>query len=251
MLCLNCGQQNVETSAACQHCGSLLQRAGARPCPSGQHLMDPNWTECRYCAALGSAASGSSNRRRETVIEGISEPRRVGSRAETEIEGLPGRTPVPPRPAGLTPPVPVRTTSETAKNPRPNTVYSPVAGLTTDSGKLTPVPTASNDRKIVGVLVTYSWSSEGQIFPIREGRNLIGRDKDCEICVLADQTLSGRNSHITYRQNFTVGDMVSMTGTDLNGVCIEEQFHNLTNYATIRAGSTYFTFIAIQPPSPA
>jgi hypothetical protein len=106
----------------------------------------------------------------------------------------------------------------------------------------------AKDRKIVGVLVTYSWSPEGQVFPVREGRNFIGRDRECEICIPDDQTLSARNSHITFRQNFVIGDMVSMTGTDLDGVPIEEQFHSLNNYSTIRAGSTYFTFIAIKPP---
>jgi hypothetical protein len=40
--------------------------------------------------------------------------------------------------------------------------------------------------------------------------------------------------------------MVSMTGTDVNGVPIEEQFRSLDNYATIRSGSTYFTFIAVE-----
>ena len=104
-------------------------------------------------------------------------------------------------------------------------------------------------RKVVGILVTYSWSPEGQVFPVREGRNFIGRDKDCEICMPDDQTMSGRNSHITFRQNFVVGDMVSMTGTDVNGTPIEEQFHALGNYSTIRAGSTYFTFIVIKPLS--
>ena len=39
-----------------------------------------------------------------------------------------------------------------------------------------------------------------------------------------------------------------MTGTDLDGVPIEKRFHSLSNYSTIRAGSTYFTFIAVKPP---
>jgi len=99
------------------------------------------------------------------------------------------------------------------------------------------------------VLISYSWTPEGQIFPIHEGRNFIGRDPDCEVSVPQDQTMSGRNSHITYRQNFVVGDMVSMTGTDVDEIPIEEQFRSLANYSVIRAGSTYFTFIAIKPPS--
>jgi hypothetical protein len=42
--------------------------------------------------------------------------------------------------------------------------------------------------------------------------------------------------------------MVSMSGTDLNGVPIEEQFVPLQNYARIRTGSTHWTFVAIQVP---
>jgi hypothetical protein len=100
---------------------------------------------------------------------------------------------------------------------------------------------------VVGILVTYSWKPDGEIFAVREGRNLIGRDPDCDICVAVDQTLSGRNSHITFRTSFVVGDLVSMKGTDLNGEPIEEQFRSLPNYSSIRAGSTHFTFIAINP----
>lgn len=102
------------------------------------------------------------------------------------------------------------------------------------------------DRRIVGVLVTYSWKPEGQVFAVREGRNLIGRGAECEVSIPDDSTLSNVNSHITYRKSFVIGDMVSMSGTDLNGAPIEEQFVPLPNYATIRTGSTQWTFMAIQ-----
>jgi len=95
--------------------------------------------------------------------------------------------------------------------------------------------------------VTYSWKPEGQVFAVREGRNLIGRGTECEVCIPDDGTLSNVNSHITYRKSFVIGDMVSMSGTDLNGAPIEEQFVPLPNYATIRTGSTQWTFISIQP----
>jgi len=146
------------------------------------------------------------------------------------------------KPAPARPPEPVNPGGGSGR-PRANTVFRSVP----DGDQS--VPPTLPGRKIVGILVTYSWSPEGQLFPVREGRNFIGRDKDCEICIPEDQTMSGRNSHITYRQNFVLGDMVSMTGTDLNGTPIEEQFHSLGNYATVRAGSTYFTFIAIKPQS--
>ncbi len=106
-------------------------------------------------------------------------------------------------------------------------------------------------RKIVGVLITYSWQESGQVFPVLEGRNLIGKDPDqCDICIPQDATLSAVNSFITYRRHFLIGDKVSMSGTDVDGEPIEQEFVPLRNYAKIRTGSTYWTFVCIQPPSP-
>jgi hypothetical protein len=102
-------------------------------------------------------------------------------------------------------------------------------------------------RKIVGVLVTYSWKPDGQIFPVREGRNLIGRGEECDIRIPDDPMLSQVNTHITFRRNFVVGDMVSMGGTDLDGEPIEEQFKPLANYARLRTGSTQWTFVVLAP----
>lgn len=109
-----------------------------------------------------------------------------------------------------------------------------------------PVPAA---RKIVGVLVTYSWSEQGQVFPVFEGRNRIGGDPaQCDISIPQDETLSAINSHIIFRKNFTIGDDVSMGGTDVDGEPIETAFVPLRNYAKIRTGSTHWTFIAVEPP---
>lgn len=232
--CPKCGTDNVPTAKFCKQCASPLQQSGGKTCPSGKHTMDPTWTECVYCKQENS-----------TPIPGPVPPLRT----PTVVEG-PGGTvhenlmPKPPKvlDPSIGPPPPVA-----SGRPRSNTVFRTVNSPNTEGDTVT--PSVAQGRKVVGILVTYSWSPEGQVFPVREGRNFIGRDKDCEICVPDDQTMSGRNSHITYRQNFVVGDMVSMTGTDLNGIPIEEQFHTLGNYATIRAGSTYFTFIVIKPQS--
>lgn len=107
---------------------------------------------------------------------------------------------------------------------------------------------AAKGRRIVGVLVTYSWSDQGQIFPVYEGRNRIGSDPhQCDIAIPQDDTLSAINSHIVYRKSFTIGDDVSMGGTDVNGEPVEVAFVPLHNYARIRTGSTHWTFIAVAP----
>ena len=109
---------------------------------------------------------------------------------------------------------------------------------------------ADATRKIVGILITYSWKQQGQIFPVLEGRNFIGKDPaECDICVPEDATLSSVNSYITYRRNFIIGDRWSMSGTDVDGEPIESEVVSLRNYAKIRTGSTYWTFVAIQPPT--
>jgi Double zinc ribbon len=238
--CAKCMTPNIDTARVCQQCGSPLQQSGGKTCPSGRHTMDPTWTECVYCRQenAGPSLPSPPPLRTPTVFEG---------QKPTEVEGR--RTPLPPRrvnsPSPVPPPQSAGPKPETPMRPRDRTVFGPVP-----SGGQAAPPVTKN-RRIVGILITYSWNPEGKIFPILEGRNFIGRDQDCEVSVPEDETMSGHNSHITYRQSFVVGDLVSMTGTDLDGAPIEEQFHSLGNYATIRAGSTYFTFIAVKPPASA
>ena len=52
------------------------------------------------------------------------------------------------------------------------------------------------------------------------------------------------------RYEHIIGDKVSMSGTDVDGEPIETEFVTLRNYAKIRTGSTHWTFVCIQPPSP-
>jgi len=259
--CPKCMTENADTAKVCQGCAEPLQQSGGRTCPAGRHTMDPNWTECVYCKTENPSMGAPAGMRSPTVVEsampGGNRPATLvegatpgGNRPATYVETkYEGGRPLPPRPGmGVpSPPSPPPSVPPGTKpRAREHTVFRPVPGPEAASS----TPSVAKDRKIVGVLVTYSWKPEGQVFHIREGRNFIGRDKECEISIPEDETLSGKNTHITFRQNFVIGDMVSMTGTDLNGVPIEQQFCSLSNYATIRAGSTYFTFIAVEPPAP-
>ncbi|HEX4136390.1 MAG TPA: FHA domain-containing protein [Bryobacteraceae bacterium] len=225
--------------------------------------MEPDWTECAYCRSDSAtpgpppipASAGSGYVRRPTVVEDIGSSG-VPAGTETLQTPLyaedrplaPRPTPRPFKPVPAAPPLPPlsrpNVPSPSSQPIARKTVYRPEPP--SGPAPLQPPPVLAQ-RKIVGMLVTYSWKPDGEIFPIREGRNLIGRDPDCEVCISVDQTMSGRNSHITFRTTFVVGDLVSMKGTDLNGDPIEQQFLSLPNYAVIRAGSTQFTFIAIQP----
>lgn len=210
--CQQCKTQNADNARFCSVCNVPFGAMGSSTCPKG-HTVDPTWTECPFCK--GQAAP---------------------VRKMTEIESpAAAPRPVPPPPP---PPVvgsaPARRMTEFAPPP------SPSGGTIVEAQ--TPRVT---QRKIVGVLITYSWRPDGQMFPVREGRNLIGRGAECEIQVPEDGTLSSVNTHITFRKSFTVGDMVSMSGTDINGTPIEEQFVTLESGAKLRTGSTHWTFLAI------
>jgi len=228
IVCRACRTTNQDFAAVCWACKAPLDKTPVR---------QPTLPE----GAMGAPA------RRETMDENIAQ----GGSA-------PWYTP-PPVPQPQPGPAPVQPGNAPMRRV---TIFDPSAGMgagqaaagVQQSAGTGPVaqraPSATAPRKIVGVLVTYSWSDYGQIFPVLEGRNRIGTDPDkCNILVPQDETLSSVNTYIMFRKSFTIGDEVSMCGTDVDGEPVETAFVPLHNYARIRTGSTHWTFIAIQPPA--
>jgi Inner membrane component of T3SS, cytoplasmic domain len=259
--CVRCRTENLDTSKFCKQCGNPLPQGGGKACPSGRHIMDAAWTECVYCKSDKGASSPRADRpvRTPTVYEGPTSGRAAPVRPPAYKVELPPalvsnenvRPVVASNVVAPAPPHPVRRDAGSLEQARNNPLSNPsgasFASRPTSEMNVKPEMTAAVCGKIVGVLVTYSWNPKGQIYPLREGRNIIGRDKDCEISIPEDQTLSSRHSHITYIQNFVVGDLVSESGTDVDGLPVEQQALELKNYATIRVGSTQLTFIALAP----
>lgn len=107
-------------------------------------------------------------------------------------------------------------------------------------------PSRTAGRKLVGFLVTYNRNPNGSAFNIYEGRNYIGRDSSCDICVPDDGEISGRHLSILYRtvdKKFKFRDEQSSNGTFVNKELLDEG--ELRNYDIIRVGGTLFIFIAI------
>lgn len=101
-------------------------------------------------------------------------------------------------------------------------------------------------RKLVGFLVTYNRNPLGKAFNIYEGKNFIGRDHSCDICVPEDKQMSGRHMSLLYRNvdnKFKYRDEQSSNGTFVNKELSDEG--ELHNYDIIRLGGTVFIFIAI------
>jgi hypothetical protein len=218
-----------------------------KQCPKCLNFVPDSALSCDQCGTVLDSS----------VIERARKPgTRSATLVETQVASVSRFTDVQPSPPPVMPTPPPMPAGAAASGRSPGrrgqTVFLPQSPADSPTSATQP-QLRSDGRKIVGVLVTYSWKPEGQIFPVREGRNLIGRGEECEIRVPEDPALSQVNTHITCRQTFTVGDMVSMSGTDLNGEPVEEQFRPMTNYARIRTGSTQWIFIILDqsaaPPS--
>jgi hypothetical protein len=116
----------------------------------------------------------------------------------------------------------------------------------------------ADTRRIVGVIVTYSWRPEGQLFTVREGKNYIGADRVssepdhqlCHILIPNDTKMSAEHALILCRHGrYDIIDQKSSNGTFLGEELVPLQGAELPNYAEIRTGATVWSFIKIEPPA--
>jgi hypothetical protein len=231
-LCPQCKAENREQARFCIVCSAPLRQdtTPVRYCPSGRHPMDPGWQSCPYCnqesaavkagAAVAAPKPGTAGgRRRVTLAEGGRE-----ARQPTVRESDSGTTPLP------------------AASVRRPTVFSSA-----------PAPEhpgiEAGTRRVVAILVTYTWKAEGELFAVREGRNYLGTGNDCEIQLTRDPQLSSRHATILYRgEGFWIDDEKSMNGTSVNGQIVEAK-RRLPNYAAIKTGATSWRFVVLEPPA--
>ena len=93
-------------------------------------------------------------------------------------------------------------------------------------------------RKLVGWLVSYSFDKMRVYFRLYEGRNIVGRDIDCNI-TLPDKTISGKHATILFKNDkFKIKDELSSHGTFVNDQDIEEEAVELHDNDIIRIGET-------------
>ena len=104
-------------------------------------------------------------------------------------------------------------------------------------------------RKLTGFLVTYSNRTNGQFFPLYEGKNYIGRDAASHVNIQGDSSVSEKHLSILYRtvdRKFKFRDEQSSNGTFVNGELIDEG--ELKHNDMIRIGSTRLLFMEIPLP---
>lgn len=187
-------------------------------CPAGLHPRDSNWQDglpCMYCDA-------DRKRRTKTAMMAGAE----GGEA----------------PAGAPAAVPNRRGGTRIIDPEP--------GLE-PGGQ--PAQGRRERRRIVGVMASYTWRPEGELFAIRTGKNEIGAgvagEPDPDILITSDPTMSGEHAIVLYQGGTCyLHDLMSANGTWLQGKRMTPgSTQELVNYASIKTGSTVWTFIQIHP----
>ena len=102
-------------------------------------------------------------------------------------------------------------------------------------------------RKLVGLLVTYSLNPCGQVFPLYEGRNIVGREQSCDIALTSDDKVSSKHLVLLWRAGEGIQwgeDQMSSNGTFVNGEFASEKF-KLNNGDVLLVGNTKFVYLAI------
>lgn len=229
--CPRCGQENRDHARFCINCNYAFmgQQMPARMCSANRHVMDPGWSACPYCG--DNLSTNTDDQSTSPATKG------------------PGRAPTAPEGAGR----------QEAERQMPPQVQAEASRRKTEfgDGSIRPdvMPTMrglnapSPARRIAAIMVTYTWRPDGEVYAIREGRNYIGSDSDCEISVKSDPQMSACHSTIIYRgkgAQFIIDDEKSMNGTYLDDKSVDVK-QPLHNYAKIKTGATLWTFIMVEP----
>jgi hypothetical protein len=194
-------------------------------CENG-HFIDESWDLCPYCPAEDG----------EPEIP-IVRPSRFGD-ARPAPAPEPRRAPSVPPATTASPIVPRRETTAPVVQPPPmeRTVAAPK--VTSDAGVA--------KRFVVGWLVGLSGPSRGESFPVRIGRNVLGRDRRSDIIVNDDQA-SSHHADLVFRpeeRRFILMDHNSTNGTYVNEVEIEPR-RDLVTKDIVRIGSHRFLFMPL------
>ena len=125
-------------------------------------------------------------------------------------------------------------------NPNTRTEFVDSEFERTPTGTLYEQKVYRNTRKLVGWLVTYSLDAMGTDFKLFEGRNIIGRDMNCNITI-NDSTVSATHAVILFRSGkYSISDQQSTHGTFVNGEDIELEPRYLKDGDIISMGKTVF-----------
>jgi hypothetical protein len=197
-------------------------------CDNG-HFIDESWDICPYCPQDAS----------EPEIP-VVRPRA----AEAVV------SPAPSVPSGPTGSQPVARFDESAGLRARHSRDSSSSALAVAPAPMERTVAASRldaqKRYVVGWLVGLSGAARGESFPVRMGRNVVGRDRKSDIVINDDQA-SAHHADLVFRpeeKRFILMDHNSTNGTYVNETEIEPR-RDLAAKDVIRIGAQRFIFMPL------
>ncbi len=187
-------------------------------CENG-HFIDESWDLCPYCPQDQS----------EPEIP-VVRPRAVEPSPARSLAGASSA-------AAAAPP----THDDTARRGRSSAALAAVQPPPME--RTVAAAQAGAKRYVVGWLVGLGGASRGESFPVRMGRNIIGRDRRSDIVVIDDQA-SSHHADLVFRpeeKRFILMDHNSTNGTYVNETEIEPR-RDLAPKDIIRIGAQRFLF---------
>ena len=210
-------------------------------CDNG-HFIDESWDLCPYCPVdenepeipvVRPSRFNAPESRPEARPEPRPEPR-PATAARPATNPDPAR-----RPSSGPPPAPARReNAPVGTPPMERTVAVPKMGSNAID--------AATKRYVVGWLVGLNGQSRGESFPVRIGRNILGRDRRSDICV-NDEQASSHHADLVFRpeeRRFILMDHNSTNGTYVNEVEIEPR-RDLAENDVVRIGAHKFLFMPL------
>jgi hypothetical protein len=209
---------------------------GFKKCSNG-HFYKNDLAQCPHCQKEGNSGNPAVNSGNDEKT-GVWEPR-GGENADNGKTIIVGE-------------------KQSTKNATPKANDAPVDILHTyiveeieeesESGGVVVKKELRNKRKLVGWLITHAIDPMGIDYKIYEGKNVIGRNADCNITV-NDKTISGEHATILYREadGFAIKDNGSAAGTFLEGKSLgfSNDFHLIYDGNSIKMGDIVFIFKTI------
>jgi hypothetical protein len=197
------------------HSGVKDQIVADKRCQNG-HFIDESWDICPYCPP------DSMYQRDEPS----------GEPAPSKALGGGYETPSMPYDDGDRP-----TTRPPAAEGHP---VAPHKTMAASRGEL------DQRRYVVGWLLGLNGKARGEAFPIRMGRNVLGRARDSEVMVQDDQA-SSHHADLVYRpeeRRYILMDRNSTNGTYVNGREIEPR-RDLVSRDVVTIGAHRFLFLSL------
>ena len=195
-------------------------------CDNG-HFIDESWDICPYCP--NDAAEPEIPVVRPRAVEAAPAQAAAAAVREPALRPITAARPVPAPSAA-----PVLQVAPSLEGHPERTVAA------------SKIETGQQKRYVVGWLVGLSGSSRGESFPVRMGRNVIGRDRRSDIVINDDQA-SSHHADLVFRpeeRRFILMDHNSTNGTYVNEAEIEPR-RDLSGKDVVRIGSHRFIFMPL------